>query len=636
MKSTLPLALLAALALIAPIDPPPTEACGWYPTGQETSEEYSPAMHSLMTAPHLPLLSPGWHSEYWLIAWARLQGKRFSDEEVASLSGSSNWLTPDDPWGADDALQQWRAARSLHAPRGQRTPRVPVFDRSADYRSVRIIAADAFRTAADSLQQRATSRSAEEVVRWLDAQDRVFGRAEHQPSAVPTESAFEAYDRAYQQAVWLEYRGAHELARQAYAAIDAASQWFEVANYRALRLGVLHGPTPTPDAIRSARAAAQTPKMRRALRQILDRATLFTQLPERIVTELAARIVQEDLGADLPRTLRDLVHFAKRVRDPDCRRAPLNLIACQTGGRVPPSSLAALRRQERVPSSSGRSLLAINRAFHDGQRALEAGRRSDATASARRLARLARTSTASTRNAAGALQLATARGNARIDHLLRERADGHSSLHADGADYLRSLDVRGLVRARTRVPALAGSIDAVMLVRLAGRGEWDALARVARRLAGGEGEFASALTAALSQRGRERNVALAIALAQHQPGDFAVADEFARFPCGLGTCDDHHPNDNAVTSLVRGARTTRGWARARLEAFGEEVIRLTRGHDDEASAELLHRWVRLTRRASLNGTASDRTGALSRRAFIELRERFNDSIWTARTPHWYQ
>ncbi|MCA9610828.1 MAG: hypothetical protein KC619_34770, partial [Myxococcales bacterium] len=75
----------------------------------------------------------------------------------------------------------------------------------------------------------------------------------------------------------------------------------------------------------------------------------------------------------------------------------------------------------------------------------------------------------------------------------------------------------------------------------------------------------------------------------------------------------------------------------RLSAFGRRALELARSHPtDPRAAELLHRFVELTRRASVHHVADPSMGAVSREAFERLHRDHPRSRWTAQTRHWYR
>ena len=85
---------------------------------------------------------------------------------------------------------------------------------------------------------------------------------------------------------------------------------------------------------------------------------------------------------------------------------------------------------------------------------------------------------------------------------------------------------------------------------------------------------------------------------------------------------------------ARRAMTRHG---RRLDAVGDLVLTFATAREgDPRTPELLHRFVRLTRRASIHRSTDERTGVLSRRAYDLLHERHPDSPWTADTPYWYR
>ena len=142
------LILLFAFALTSSLlRPPAAEACGYSPWSEDSDTPDS-ALLELLEGRRLPLLSPSWHSEYWVIAWARLQGKRFSRDELASLNGP--WLQSSA--ALEPALAAWRSARAQVS--GVGAVNVEAHRAGENYAYVLFCGADGFRTAAETLSAR--------------------------------------------------------------------------------------------------------------------------------------------------------------------------------------------------------------------------------------------------------------------------------------------------------------------------------------------------------------------------------------------------------------------------------------------------------------------------------------------------
>lgn len=378
------------------------------------------------------------------------------------------------------------------------------------------------------------------------------------------------------------------------------------------------------------------------------------------------------MGGDLPRLLRDIVHFAKRVPRDECASGLVAMITGHDPCEGEDATLAELRGRGRTVGALGRPprlpgrLLEINRRFHAGRWALASGRVGAARRDARALLRLAADSNAATRNAASALALATARSDREIvEHAFRWQAtvDRHGAitgrvrggLHHDGRRAIARLSMRQWRALMPRLPdALEDRLAIEGLVRATVLGEMDEARRFARGIVGSAEDDATGLPSALRPLLRaseeELRFGVTLALLTDDPHDLSITDELDDHwshsqgsGCRFGSCGDDHPHQTAVSLLpgsvelpISDERRALERKGRRINAIGELVLALAQAHPtDPRTPELLHRFVQRTRRASLHRSADPRTGALSRRAFVLLHQRFPDSPWTARTPYWY-
>lgn len=664
--------LLFALALL--VRPEPADACGFMPFSDRASPP-EPALEALLTGARLPLLSPGWHSEYWVIAWARTQGKTFDPAEVASFGDGTRWLQLHAADSLRPALDAWASARETQ---GVGRARVDPWRRGPNYSHRLICGPDAFRTAAETLADRDGRVTAAELRGWIAAQDQVFARcadpAAPMPGPLPASATQLArWDRAYQIAAATSYGETPEAAEPLFAAIaQTSSPWADIARYRVGYLKVKRGEGSEAD-LRARLRQTRSAKARRGLVQLLDRVVLFAgRAPADIVHTLSERLRTESLGGDLPRVLRDIVHFAKRVPRERCASGLVALIAGHDPCRGEDATLARLRGLGRVmppaprpPPLRGR-LLEINRRFHAGRWALMQGRAAEARREAAALLPLAQSSNAATRNAASALALATARSRGEVtQHAFRWEVttDPHGAptgrergaLHADGRAAIARLSMSQWRRLMARMPdrledrlALEGLVRATLL------GEMGEARRFARAIVGSAPDDAEGMPRALRPLLRapdeQLRFGVVLALLEHDPRDLSISDELRAhwdhsqgYGCRFGSCGDDHPHQTAVSSLAGAVQLPLSDERRRLaakgpriNALGEVVLALAQAHpSDPRTPQLLHLFVQRTRRASLHHATDGRTGALSRRAFVILHQRFPDDPWTARTPHWY-
>lgn len=639
-SSVLRLSLLLTFLCSLLLRPRSVEACGYIPWSEDAESAQS-ALRELMLGQRLPLLSPSWHSEYWVIAWARLEGKVFSQEEVDALT-TGPWLQSSA--SLQPALEAWSQARAQFS--GE-AGRVEARRRGANYTYVLACGPDGFRVAAETLRARRRTQSQHEVRRWLTAQDRVFAacadpNALEPDEALPGVSEMEAQDRAYQRAVWADYAGHPEAPARYEAIARSSSPWADLARYRSLRQRLVHSPLATQELAEAMRQTHDA-KALRGLRQLEDRYELFPRGPAASLLVLSRRLLAEDLGADLPRTLRDIVYFAKRMEA--CTTVLSSLVHCEAPSED--QLLATMRRApENVRWSGTSPLLALNAAFHGARNSLVAGRRSAAQRYARRAHQLAGSSTRASQNAAHALMVMS--GASALSHLLRasERPEARGVLHADGRGWLAGGTIREWQILARRSPELAPTIDAHIFVRSVLLGAWGRALRYARRLSGDDSPFGQSLQVALASPAAERRGLLLLAIAHHDPTELSITRAFGSHwgttqvaGCGLGECMDAHPHQTAYAPVfVRPPSRERSRLGARrIDDLGEAVMaHVTRHPRSSLNGELLHHFVRLTRRASIHGGTSPRTGELSHTAFDRLHAHHAQSPWAQRTRHWFR
>lgn len=653
------LTLIFLVSLVSTlVDVRPVRACGGIPYAED-AEDRAGATRALMTGSRLPLLSSSWHSEYWVLAWARMEGVQFDAASVASLTENPTWLRIDR--SIRPAIERWTAARAAAGAQG--IGRLQAHRPGPGYTQVLTCGPDMFLTAVQTLADRVDAGSSgAAIATWIEGQDAVFARCTEPEAELPGELGASASgiahdDRAYQRAQALALGLDANAAIAAFEAIAVSgSTWADLALYRAAHLRVRGGSTDVAD-LRRRLGRVQDAKAARALRQLIDRVDLFPGAPADVVDALSRRLKTESLGGDLPRTLRDIVHFAKRV---DGDRACVSGLVSMITGRPACSGeahiLGRLRQDiehERPLPLRGR-LLELNRHFHEGRLALLAGRAGNARRAGARMLRLAGDSSASTRNAAHALSLAGSTRVQNLAHVMRESAQG-PRMHRDGAQGLARASTATWRRVIRELPEVyAGRMRADGVLRatiLDSDRDIDFFAtQMAENTPGSDG-IEEAVNLALSGPQSTRRVRLVLALVQHDAGQFTVSDELnahwgslAEQGCRIGHCGDAHPNETAVSMLpstvryqVSRDRERIEAAGSRLDALGEWALGWAAAHEGaEPTGELLHRVVRATRRASLHGGMTERTGLISRRAFAFLHERMGDSTWASQTPYWFR
>lgn len=659
-------------------------ACGFV-TYSEDAESREDALRGLLTDPMLPLISPEWRRPYLAIAWARDQGKVFSTEEVEALVGAGDLAGHCSDCDVDGALTRWLAARNswaaVHAmePAGKPEPY-----RIANYAHRLVCPPDAFLTAADTLERRQGELEADVVRSWVEAQDQVFANCST-PGSIPSPPnraapALARHDRMYQRASAFLFSDRYPEAAAIFEAIAATdSPWKDIALYRAAYALFLADSLTAVD-IRRRLASVSDPKGKRALGQLLDRVELFPRPKGEVLDTLGQRLVEHDLKTDVVRVLRDIAWWATKGESAEVCTSSFGQFLvhgrCEIHAETTAGSRETLRETNTDAADeawhpltqlhSEGPLLSINRRYHQARRL---GERRQFPAARRVLTTLVeelehspRGGPKATVNAIRALRLSLARTpQEALRYLWRYRLitldEGPAesvrvALHGNGRDALQRMSLRewsalaqseSLPRHQRQMVALEGLIRGVLLNKT--------------RSAIGFYRSLEALDAAppISDDVLESRTAttfyLALHLARNDPHDFSFEDEFETHygsrqqdGCEWGACGasrpERTPEGGAVSPTllpVHAERRRITQSPSRLEHFARLVFRLVRRHPDHNDTpELLHRFVRLTRRASVHHSTTPGTGALSRQAFSILHERYPDSEWTRQTPYWYR
>ncbi|MCB9604375.1 MAG: hypothetical protein H6720_28975 [Sandaracinus sp.] len=686
--------LAFTLALFLLPNPTRTEACG-YVAFSDVTEDREPALRALLRDESLPLLAPEWHSELWAIAWARLHGKRFSDAEVSSLVDDPHWLrTRGGGEAVVAAIEVWSNARARVTPGTvaiDRGPAVHVepYRPGPHYVYWLVCGPDTFLTAAATLADRAARLPPDEVAAWVRAQDQVFALCSNaerpQPEALNVGSELARFDRLYQRAAAAELAGEPDATARFDAIAASTSPWADLARYRA----ALHRVRAVADddaaraslatRLRAELAITRDEKARRGYGQLLDRVALFYRPAEEVVRTLSTRLLAEDLRADLPRVLRDLVHFAKRTSGcaldlPSLLKRCGVMAPLEAAPAAPSSDTAAAPSSDTAaaPSSdlharalldlrtrSGavippHPLLEVPRAFAEAGRVLSMSttRSRELRLVTTGLLRTTRDSPRATRDAAEAYALVAAtRARDVIAHAVRASVDG-PTVHADGAEALRMLSRRDWDRLARTLPegsALRARLRREAFVRAVLLDEVsDASARAAE-IARGSDPLATEVRAVLEGPTTDRRLGFLLAVVRADPDEMSVVDELGTHygttqsdGCTFGTCEATHPHlppigrvDHSLPARTPSAERRR--LGTRLVALGRTVTAAVDASPTDARApELLHRFVRLTRRASVHGHHDPAMGPLSRRSFERLHRDYPSSPWTAQTRHWYR
>jgi hypothetical protein len=661
-----PTKVLIALALAsAMISPEPARACGFTPMA-ERAEDPRAAFEHLLSDPSLPLLDPEWYAVYWVIAWARVNGKRFSAAEVAALLDARDLPRRCADCTASEAVVRWRTARAAVAGRlGMGTVEITPY-RWGDYAYRPVCGPSAFDTAITTLSARAVDHSDDELRGWITAQDRVFARCSDAAAPLPdpvrgARAIIEA-DRAYQIAAAELYADRHEDAARAFDVIAATtSTWADLSRYRAAHARYLGGARDAED-LRRRLAATRDPIARRGLVQLIDRTELYPRPAPEVVDALSRRMLAEDLGADVVRVVQDLARFALRA-DALCATElgrVLDAVHGETCDRSLPATplieLArfASARAAGAPPTISAPVLRLNAAFYQARHAIASGDHARARGVIQRRRAAIRASSRATINAFRTVELALSGRRVDIASLVRFREGSEPVLHGDGRAFLRELsssEWNTLARDR-RMPAGArAELAAQGLVRsvLLGRaGDARRFARLVASEGASDAELVAELRA-LPVSDAELEVVLLLAIGRTDPNDMTITDELGlhegslpETACGLNECQSRTPADTplASSSSTRAAspdRTALVAAGPRIVAFGRAVLRVAGARpNDPRVPELLARFVSLTRRASMHRASDPAMGPLSRQAFQLLHRAYPSSEWTARTRYWYR
>ncbi|MCA9616218.1 MAG: hypothetical protein KC586_25860, partial [Myxococcales bacterium] len=268
------------------------------------------------------------------------------------------------------------------------------------------------------------------------------------------------------------------------------------------------------------------------------------------------------------------------------------------------------------------------------------------------LLRTTRDSPRATRDAAEAYALVAAtRARDVIAHAVRASVDG-PTVHADGAEALRMLSRRDWDRLARTLPegsALRARLRREAFVRAVLLDEVsDASARAAE-IARGSDPLATEVRAVLEGPTTDRRLGFLLAVVRADPDEMSVVDELGTHygttqsdGCTFGTCEATHPHLPPIGRVehslpARPPSAERRRLGTRIVALGRTVTAAVDASPTDARApELLHRFVRLTRRASVHGHHDPAMGPLSRRSFERLHRDYPSSPWTAQTRHWYR
>lgn len=240
--------LAAAIALAAAGSAAPCFASGADPatvlTPAPQVRPEQPALAGYLDG-KLGVLWPSYDRAFLLIAYRVVHGlEPLSKADAERLSNPDSPAAPySDPLA--EAQKSWLAARGQHQPAAPGYELVSGWRAMTEYSYSANCQADAFLTAARTLQARAGAHAGDTTAlqHWIAAQDSVFSHCERSKEGLPMPAlpadapAWLQQDQAYQQAAALLYQEKLDEAGTAFGAIaaDADSPWREWALYLQVR-----------------------------------------------------------------------------------------------------------------------------------------------------------------------------------------------------------------------------------------------------------------------------------------------------------------------------------------------------------------------------------------------------------------
>lgn len=683
--------LIALLWLALVFPQPRASACGWDGPYFVSAEKDRDAALASFAAGSVGLFSPNWRTSYLIASYRWLHGVAIGADEQASLK--KLW-SPQRQVHRGSA-RQWSEARNQAA--GD-VSAVPSSHREGKAYSYYLNCADnAFETAEKTLAKRVRlyATSPGHYLEWLRGQDTVFtncGGGQHLPNKLGLDAPLLLRkDRDYQIAAALFYSGSYSESRSAFDAIaaDRVSPWQGLGAYLSVRsivreasLGGGDAPTLHRDALaRLARVLANTDltAIHPASRDLLDlvryRIDPVAQLDR--LGEAVERGQTDGRLALMTMDIRQGLNDLERGMSPVQSKAPLIewLRAVREGGLTgyrraragfathgsAPWLVAALSLAS--PQSPGLAILFaaadtvdtgspgfLSVKFHHARLLAATGK----TAKARSL--LAGASTqpmpVATRNAYAALQLATATTWRQWSASALRHEDGVSVLHADARRDIRERFSLAMLLRAGQMSAASEPVRREILMAGFVRAIVQGNRTMARRMV-------KALTP-LSPSLAEEIQSFLKAKPAHQLGVGALLvlrnDGAFGEPSYRDSLEDHaqscapalfcNTSDPSFTSIVEipTLRSTIGNSALYLAQQGTRLDGLGTRIESFAAAsprhslvpEALHRLVGATRRASMHGTSTKRTGELSRGSFQRLQHTYQGTAWAQNTRYWYR
>lgn len=684
-------ALTALLGLALVLPQPSASACGWDGPYFVSAEEDRDAALARFAGGSVGLFSPNWRTSYLITSYRWLHGAAIGADEQTSL----RQLWSPTAKVHRGSARQWSEARNQAA--GDIAV-VPSSNRQGKAYSYYLNCGDnAFDTAEKTLAKRVTlyARSPGHYLEWLRGQDIVFancGGGQH----IPTKLGLDAplllrKDRDYQIAAALFYSGKFSESRIAFDAIasDRVSPWQGFGAYLSVRAVVREASLGGGDALSLHRDAlarlgrvlanADLAAIHPASRDLLD-LVRYRIDPVAQLDRLGVAVERGQTDGRLALMVMDIrqgLNDLERAVSPLQSKAPLIewLRALREGGPrgyqraragfathgSSPWLVAALSLA--TPRSPGLGLLFsaadavdptapafLSVKFHHARLLAASGQPAQAR-SALAVASVQPMPVA-TRNAYAALQLATATTWKEWSASALRHEGGMPVLHADAR---RDIRERFSLKMLLRVGKMGAAGEAIRReVLMAGfvRAVVQGNRPMARRMAEALARLTPALGAEIqtflkAKRAHQLGVGALLVLRNDgvfgEPSYRDSLEDYSQSCAPALFCSTSDPSLTPIVeipSLRSAIGNSAGYLAqqgTRLDGLGARIESFAvASPSHELAPEALHLLVRATRRASMHGTSTKRTGELSKRSFQILQRNYQGTSWARNTRYWYR
>jgi hypothetical protein len=328
--------------LLAPV----VGAMLWLPTTVHTcADEFPEAVSTRGKGPDKPMadfaggkigiILPTWQRAYLTVAYRYFEGKSLHESEQHSFmefwdgNGAVN-RSPD-----TKPIEEWLSERAKY--KKTAPPEELSQYKSTNFAYVSNCAPPAFRTAAETLRDRASKygASSPDLAEWIDGQDMVFQDCTKGiivPAALPaTVNPTLRADRAYQIAAAHFYKGDSEVARKELEEIaaDKSSPWHEIAPYLVARTWIRQAEQSAPEdwtynqeVLKNAEPVlwAIMQDTHSPIRHDAERLMALVRYhayPQQRLHELAELLSADRSGDDFGQQLRDYTMMLNRTLDAD-------------------------------------------------------------------------------------------------------------------------------------------------------------------------------------------------------------------------------------------------------------------------------------------------------------------------------